>query len=188
MAKGGDWERNVCKFLSKWVQGTEKPYIFWRGRGSGSMFTVTEGIGESFSGDIYSVRDEGKFLTDKFSIECKSGYKDASFDKHFKYNKKDFVREFWIQTIQDAIKAEKMPMLVFKKHGMPTPWLGITPETYEMLKDDLAGIRYIRLYWAQDLPDTIFMEMKEFFECVKPNDIEEKCRSVKNKCNTRRVR
>ncbi|MFW6015003.1 MAG: hypothetical protein ACOCRK_01040 [bacterium] len=58
------------------------------------MFTKNENTGERFAGDIYSIREEGKFLTDLFVIECKSGYKEASIDKHLKYNNSDDIRDF----------------------------------------------------------------------------------------------
>ena len=103
MAKGSGWERDTCKFLSKWIQGTEKPYLFWRGRGSGGMFTVSEGgVGDAFSGDVYSVRPEERFLTDHYSIECKDGYANTSLDKFFKYNKSDPLKSFWEQCVDDA--------------------------------------------------------------------------------------
>ena len=173
MAKGGNWERDVCKHLSKWLQGTEKPYIFWRGRGSGGMFTISEGeVGDTFSGDIYPVRQEGRFLTNIFSVECKEGYKEASLNKHLKYNKSDPIKSFWDQTVNDANKSNKSPMLIFKKKGYPTPWLGITYDIYNKLHKYLKDLRFIHLYWV-DLPDTYFFEYKEFFDIITPDIIKE---------------
>lgn len=173
MAKGSDWERSVCKFLSKWVQGTEKPYIFWRSGGSGSVFTTSEGkAGDQFAGDIYAVRPEGEVLTKKFSIECKNGYQEASFDKHFKYNKSDPFKKFWIQTTEDAKKSSKHPLLIYRKKGMPTPWVCINIDVYEMIKEWLYDVRRIHICW-RSLPETVIFEMKEFFERIKPEVIEE---------------
>lgn len=173
MAKGGDWERDICKFLSKWVQGTEKPYIFWRSGGSGGVFTTSEGkAGDQFAGDIYAVKPEGEFFCKKFSVECKNGYPNVSFDKHFKYNKSDEFREFWVQTVEDAKKAKKHPMLIYKKKGFSTPWVCITTEVYEMIKDWVKDIRRMHICW-RNLPETVVFEMKEFFERVIPEVIEE---------------
>ncbi|WP_292484643.1 hypothetical protein [Methanohalobium sp.] len=56
---------------------------------------MSEGdAGREFSGDIYAVREEGKILCDKITIECKSGYDNASLDKFLKYNKSDPIKEF----------------------------------------------------------------------------------------------
>jgi len=172
MSKGGDWERDVCKFLSKWVQGTEKPYIFWRGRGSGSAFTVSPLVGESFSGDVYSVRDDGKFLTDRFNCECKTGYKEASLDKHLKYNKSDPIKDFWVQTLGDSLKSNKYPLLMYKKKGMPTPWVCIYEKTFSTLVGYLYNSRYIHIHW-RDLSDMYVFEMKEFFDTITPKIIKE---------------
>lgn len=174
MAKGSEWERNICKFLSKWIQGTEKPYIFWRGHGSGGMFTTSDAVGEAFSGDVYSVRKEGYFFTDRFVIEAKNGYKSASFDKHFKYNKSDPLKEFWTQVSNDSKKSDKMPMLIYKKKGLPTPWLGINPIVYDKLKIHLRGLRFMHVGWGMEsLDDIWFFEMKEFFDSITPEIIKE---------------
>lgn len=171
MGKGGSWERDVCKSLSKWVNGTEKPYVFWRGAGSGSVFTKNNLVGERFAGDVYSVRDEGKFLTDIFSLECKSGYKDASFDKHLKYNKNDEIKDFWEQASTDAQLTNKEPMLIYKKKGFKNPWIGITENVYKKLKSYLKTERFIHLKWENELPDCYMFEKKRFFKLITPDII-----------------
>ena len=51
MGKGGDFERQVSKTLTKWLSGREKPYLFWRMPGSGGLATIhEENVG--LSGDI----------------------------------------------------------------------------------------------------------------------------------------
>lgn len=174
MAKGSGWERDVCKFLSKWMQGTEKPYLFWRGRGSGGMFTTSNGlVGDDFSGDVYSTRPESSWFCSLFSVECKDGYPSASFDKHLKYNKADPLYEFWKQTTEDARKSNKKPLLIYKKKGLPTPWVGITEESYGVLKECFTKIRFVHLRWV-DLDDMYFFEMKEFFKAITPEIIKTK--------------
>jgi len=156
VAKGGNWERDVCKFLSKWIQGTEKPYIFWRGSGSGGTFTKNNLVGERFAGDIYHVREEGKFLVNRFVIEAKNGYPTTSLDLHLKYNKSDNLKRFWEQVTGDAEKVNKYSMLIYKKKGMSTPWLGISYDVHNKWKSYLENIRFVHLYWGEDLPDTYF--------------------------------
>lgn len=174
MANGSKWERDVCKILSKWINGSEKPYVYWRSAGSGSVFTSTNGeAGKEFAGDIYAIREEGKPLVSFVSIECKSGYDSASLDKFLKYNKSDHLRDFWKQCVEDAQISNKFPMLIFKKKGYPTPWVGISNKLYEELKNCLTNIRFIHLHWNENLPDSYFFEMKEFFEYVKPETINE---------------
>lgn len=166
--KGGTFERDICKFLSKWIQGTEKPYIFWRGRGSGGVFTQDISSGEDFAGDIYLVRPDGKFLTDTFSIECKNGYPKASIDNHLKYNKTDPIREFWEQCTNDAALTKRRPLLIYKKLGIKPTFVGIDQHTKELLGDILVDIRYIHLHYGMGLPELYLYSMDEFFELVTP--------------------
>ena len=169
--KGGDFERQICKYLSKWIQGTERPYVFWRGRGSGGVFTQDMTSGKDFAGDIYLVRDDGRFLTDMFSIECKNGYKTASMDKFLKYNKSDPIHSFWNQCVNDATLTKRRPLLIYRKKGIKPIWIGVDTDTYNMLKLYLDDKRFIHLSWDNDLPDTYFYGMDEFFECITPDVI-----------------
>lgn len=170
---GGQWERDVCKYLSKWINGIDKPYVFWRGRGSGAVFTNNDEVGEAFSGDIYCVRPEGKFLTDKFSIECKNGYKGASLDKHLKFNKTDILKDFWIQTVGDAEKSNKSPMLIFKKKNIK-PWLGISYNTFQKYNEYLNKMKFIHIRWDKEILDCYLFQMEDFFKKITPEIICEK--------------
>lgn len=161
--KGSSWEREICKFLSKWIQGEEKPYLFWRGRGSGSTFTKDDLVGESFAGDIYPVRDEGKWLLNYFVIECKNGYPKASIDKHLKYNKNDDIYDFWLQVNSDCKKVKKSPMLVYRKKGQ-NPWLGINKHTKNLLIDKNLNMRYILIHWEDEIDDLYLYDFYKFFE------------------------
>ncbi|MCK5018861.1 MAG: hypothetical protein KAS32_17495, partial [Candidatus Peribacteraceae bacterium] len=171
-SKGGTFERDVCKFLSKWIQGTPKPYIFWRGRGSGGVFTQDITAGEDFAGDIYLVRPEGKFFTDVFSVEAKNGYPKASMDLHLKYNKSDPIRDFWKQCTTDATLTKRHPMLIYKKLGIKPTFVGIDGWTYTLLKGVLSGLRFTHLHYGDELPDLHLFSMDEFFNVVTPKVVE----------------
>lgn len=170
-SKGSQWERDICKMLTEWASGQPKPLLWWRGQGSGGMFTRSGGsAGNNFSGDIYPIHEDGYFLSNIFSIEAKCGYKDASLDKHLKYNKADPIKSFWVQCTEDAKASEKEPLLIYKKHGLPTPWIGINEKIYKKLKKFLKGKRCIHLIW-DELPDVFFFEIKEFLSCISAKDI-----------------
>lgn len=173
--KGGNWERQVCKLISKWIQGTEKPYLVWRGRGSGGMFTNNECIGETFAGDIYPISEKSKFLLNKFIFECKSGYPSTSLDNHLKYNKSDYLRDFWIQVCTDADKTSKQPILIYKKKGMSTPWVGINGWLYNKLSKYLTELRFVYVKYEPtlQLPDLYLFEMYQFFDKIIPEIIDE---------------
>jgi hypothetical protein len=115
-AKGSGYERTICRYLTKWLAGVETPYYFYRSPSSGAVATVTRS--ENISGDIISVKNEADFFTALFSIEIKTGYKDADFFQHFKEVKNDVIKDFWLQCCLDSHRANKHPMLIFKKTGL----------------------------------------------------------------------
>ena len=167
--KGSGWERQVCKFLSKWVQGSEKPYIYWRGHGSGAMFTNNELTGDIFAGDIYCLRDDGRFLTDRFVIECKNGYKDISLDNHLKNLKSDQLKQFWFKVYSEGNKVNKYAMLIYKKKGFKNPWIFICNDIYKKVNKYISELQYIHLKY--DERESYVFNFYEFFECITPDMI-----------------
>jgi hypothetical protein len=179
-SKGGQWERDIAKILTFWLTGQNKEYYFWRSPGSGSIATNT-GTNPSLHGDIIPVKPEAEFFCNIFLCECKNGYKEASLNKHLKYNKSDPIKSFWEQCVEDAQNSNKYPMLIFKKKGYPTPWLGITYEIYNKINKYLKELRYIHLCWAEELPDIYFFEYKEFFDIISPDIIKEHINVIQTK-------
>ena len=172
-SKGGEFEREICKYLSKWIQGTEKPYIFWRGRGSGGMFTMDEGTGGDFSGDIYLIRPEGKFFADAFATECKNGYPKTSIDYHLKYNKSDGIKEFWEQCCEAASKTNRNPLLIYRKKGIKPVYVGIDEHVFKKLFVFLKEQRFIHLsYPDTDLSDLYLFGQSDFFDNITPKMVE----------------
>ena len=180
MAKGSQWERDVCDFLTTWIQGSKFPRIFWRGMGSGGMFTRTEAVGETFAGDVYAVREEGRWFCDLFTVECKTGYKQASFDKHLKHNKSDPIFDFWRQVTGDAKKSKKYPMLIYKKTGMQSPWVGINIDTFKKILFLMNNERCVTIKWGHDekLESLYFFNMNEFFTNVSPEKMKLYIKSI----------
>jgi len=166
--KGGDFEREISKFLSKWLTGKEKPYQYWRMPGSGGLATIhEENVG--LSGDIRSLTPEAEFLTSIFSIECKTGYPKTTFWQHFKDIKGFPIKLFWKQCINDAKKADKEPMLIYRKKGKK-PVVGITHNVDKMFRD-IWVINSILIRFKEYLPDLILYDMNDFFNNVKPDDL-----------------
>ena len=176
MGKGGDFERQVSKDLTIWLTGKRKPYKFWRMPASGGLATIHEECSD-LSGDIRCLDDDGGFLTDLFSIECKSGYPKTSFWQHFKNIKTFNLRDFWIQCCDDARKSDKYPMLIYRKKGRK-PVVGIDMIVFSIIDPvvPISNLSSIILNWEVNndlLPSVIFFDYKDFFEMVKPDDIKE---------------
>lgn len=117
--KGADHERIICRRLSMWVQGTEKPELFWRSASSGAQATMgrRRGHKSKMGGDIVSIDAAGNFLTELFSLECKF-YASFNFEEWLKDTKGE-AKQWWIQCCGDAEHANKLPMMIFKKNGSP---------------------------------------------------------------------
>ena len=170
-AKGSAFERYLAKRFSKWIQGTEKPYLLWKSPNSGGVSSVIlENV--DMSGDIIALKEEAKFLTDIFSIEAKNGYPKASLDKHLKYNKNDEIESFWNQAKSDASRGNKSPLLIIKRKGLNTIWLGINNNIYNKLQIKLEDIRFIHLRYKKN-DEIYFFEIEEFLEKISPNDIKD---------------
>lgn len=77
MAKGGAFEREVCKKISEWWTLGKRDDLFWRTSNSGGRATVRRKKGKySYSGhgDLSYTHPKGKKLLDLISFELKRGY------------------------------------------------------------------------------------------------------------------
>jgi hypothetical protein len=167
--KGGSFEREIAKYLTKWLTGKEKPYVYWRTPSSGGMATISE-ANKEISGDIIALRIEGAFLTDRFSVELKTGYPKASFHQHLKDNKNFEIENFWKQCLRDAERASKYPMLMYRKLGFPII-LGIDEDIREKILYHIQLPKRIVLCFETETPDVNFYDMESFFKLVTPEII-----------------
>ena len=176
MGKGGDFERYVAKTLTKWLTGREKPYKYWRMPGSGGLATIHEEC-SNLTGDIRALSADAEFLTDRFSVECKTGYPSTSFWQHFKTIKHFPIKLFWAQCVNDAYHAQKEPMLIYRKKGKQII-LGLSAASVfklEYICDQLKVLSTITMrFELEELPNITFYDFNDFWEAVKPDDIRNK--------------
>jgi len=182
MAKGGSFEREISKYLTKWLTGTEKPYKYWRQDASGGLATIhAENV--HLTGDIKPLGKDAEFLTDVFSIECKTGYGKTSFWQHFP-STKFALQDFWVQCIEDA-PENKYPMLIYRKLRRK-PIVGINSIIKDSLYFLIKELNYASVAWGSDikccrcgkrhpLEELFLFDMNDFFELVKPIHIKEVC-------------
>ena len=173
-AKGSGFERDVCRILTKWITGVEKPVIFWRSPASGGLGTIK--TAENVSGDIIAIRPEAEWFTQVFSVECKTGYPNACLFKHLRNVKNDEIEQFWTQCITGAHEDNKSGMLIYKKKGAQ-PIVGIEKYIYDQLVELTREmpVKHITLSYGNDLPDVILMDLQEFLTKVKPDHIKKLC-------------
>jgi hypothetical protein len=80
-AKGGAFERDICKRLSLWWTDDERDDVFWRTASSGGRATQRKKKGKDTfgqAGDVQATDPIGQPLINLFTIEIKRGYKEAT--------------------------------------------------------------------------------------------------------------
>lgn len=109
--KGGDFEREVAKLLSRWwskgLEGKERDDIFWRTSQSGGRATQRKKFGkETFGsyGDIAAVDPLGAPLLKLFTIELKRGSSHGSPGDLLDF-KDDNKCHPWMKCLQQTIKS-----------------------------------------------------------------------------------
>src|SRR5262245_49693460 len=78
--KGGNYEREFAKRLSRWWSGGRRSDIFWRTAGSGNRATIGHKRGRSTYGsygDICAIDPIGSPLLDVVTISLKNGYRNT---------------------------------------------------------------------------------------------------------------
>lgn len=172
MAKGGDFERVISKAFTVWLTGKVKPYKYWRMPGSGGLATIHEEC-SNLSGDIRALANDAEFLTECFSIECKCGYPSTSFWQHFSNIKNFNLKEFWIQCCNDANKASKFPMLIYRKKRKK-PIVGINEYVYQnYFFKKLEELNYIKMSFNIELDSIYLFDFETFLKLITPDDIKE---------------
>lgn len=170
MSKGGSGERKIAKQLNKWLGAPKDELWIWRSPGSGAVATINKK--KDITGDLVSFSPEANWIVEKFSIEVKTGYKKASFDKHLKENKNDEFYDFWEQSVRDASKGNKEPILIFNKDRFPVI-IGITTKLYNNICkncNDFNKISRISMKFNDDiLPEVNFIDFELFLKLITPD-------------------
>ncbi len=101
MAKGGSFERQICKKLGLWWTGGEREDIFWRTAGSGARATMRKKQGKKTAnqeGDICATDPIGQPLIDIVTIELKCGYNSWTIKELLDSKKKETIlQKFFTQ-------------------------------------------------------------------------------------------
>jgi len=176
MAKGGEYERGICKQLSKWWSGGERDDIFWRSDASGARATVrfkkhnlqTAGG----SGDIKAVHPSGFALTDWVTIELKRGYKNWNIMEVLEKVKKHYrIIEFHDQVKRDQEVSETpFITLITRKDGCKSLIFFPIDMYIKIKKKCKVPKRYIKIHLKKSFPDDLIcMNLDDFFVWCNPS-------------------
>lgn len=136
--KGSAFERKIAKTLSSWLVGwKEVEPLIWRSSNSGGNFTrnrmLNNAAQKAMASDLISIDERSKWFTDKFSIECKNGYKAANICQNLSDCKTNVLLAFWQQASRDAELSNRQPMLVFHQLGTTDTLVGFPDELAQQL-------------------------------------------------------
>jgi len=105
-AKGSNFERDISKTLTKWWTGLGFKGEFYRTPTSGGLRWKAR---EDTVGDLCAPEDFA------FTIECKCR-EDWDFKDIFNWTPDGLIAKWWKQSCDEALRANKMPLLVIKKN------------------------------------------------------------------------
>lgn len=114
-AKGAQFEREICRQLTKWATGKPKPELFWRTATSGAKATMEIQAGRTthMGGDLGALHPMVFWVTDAFNFECKNRASFGVLPHFLLHNTKLF--SWWAQCVADAEANNKIPWMVFKE-------------------------------------------------------------------------
>lgn len=167
-SKGSAFEREICKRLTIWLIGKDKPIQFWRSAASGGLATLNS-KNITVTGDIQALTPEAMKIAKYISFEAKTGYKDATFDNFFKDNKSDILRSFWIQCVSSARKSDKFAVLIFRKKGCQVI-IGIDENMFKKFSKYLKLMPKLEICYESkyELPKMVIFDFEKFLETIKP--------------------
>jgi hypothetical protein len=115
--KGGEFERAICKKLSRWVTDGEREDVFWRSAMSGGRATI-RGTEVRQAGDICAVAEEGWEFCNKWFVECKH-VKELNIIAFFLKKESGELRRFWEVARDKAALHSRVPMLIACQNRVP---------------------------------------------------------------------
>lgn len=163
--KGGDWERQFARELSKWwTNGTDED-VFYRLGGSGGAKRDKSGRTGS-AGDIRYEKPNGKMLTDRYTFELKS-YADVTQDlwSVLVGNPTARVAEWWEHVLSDAAIYGRRSLLILRTNGRAPIFLCDDMKLYNYIwrtsfKGEMSGRQFFMAplseWWA--VPPHLIME------------------------------
>lgn len=153
--KGAAFERQTCREISLWLSQGVNDDLFWRSAMSGGRATVQfkKGRANRFqAGDLSAISALGEKLTELFLIECKC-YNDLQMIGLY-LGLKTGVHKHWQETLEDARRHKRWPMLVARQSRTPTFML-LTRDGvnfFDLKKHVIAHFPALRVYvlWYAD--------------------------------------
>lgn len=138
-AKGGQFERQICKELSLWWTKGEREDVFWRTAGSGARATTRAKSNRQTAGsygDITAIDPIGKPLLDVVTVECKRGYSTqtiADLLDHSTSSAEQTYEGWFLKAIHDHQQARSKYWMLITRRNQRQGLVFIPNDFYEQL-------------------------------------------------------
>ena len=153
MAKGANFERDMCRTLSLWWSEGKRDDVFWRSAGSGAMAKTRSKSGKGTSGqygDIHASDPEGLPFLEAFTIELKRGYNDVTLSHMLDKPDSAAVQiweRFYQQVYEDHLNAGSMSWMLICQRDRRKALVHISQHSAMMLHKfgaEVNKIPYLR--------------------------------------------
>ena len=161
--KGSQFERDVCRLLTKWITDKQSPEIFWRSASSGAKSTQDAKVGRdtNMHGDLMAVNLQAEWLMSKYVVECKSY---AKLDWGGFIFGKGNIYSWWDKVCGISCDISKSPMLIMKENRCPIRVIMHRSEDIEIcLRTSSVEIIKVRTYSRSTV---IIFELSDFCNFV----------------------
>lgn len=136
--KGGKFEREIAKTLSRWfTHGADETQLVRSVSSGGWKFRK-----EQQCGDLAANGPDGRRFRQIFTVECKAR-KEFEF-RHIWSSGAPAIGEWWKQVWTEAEDFNLLPILIYRKPYHPT-LLGLPPDLLDIL---LPEARKVRITWG----------------------------------------
>lgn len=182
MGKGDQFERDCCRYLSKWWTNGKNDDVIWRNRTRRTTKTPKNILQ---LGDIVATNTIALPFVETFNVEIKTGYsktKKGERVKNIPWDILDLIdstkprgakvfNQFWEQTLRDARLSERLPLLIFKRDFHVPVACMRTMHVIE-LEDWMGKIKHkydYLIFAPKSTTDSIdFFRMDDFFLWLSP--------------------
>jgi hypothetical protein len=184
--KGGNYERDTCRSLSRWWTGGKRDDIFWRSSQSGGRATERAKKGKTTFGsygDIAAVDPIGRPLLEFATIELKRGSSHKTPWDLFESSDTEAVRPFekaLCQARQSSEQAGSRGWLLIARRDHKVSILYLDHKLYLLLKRDLCpSVRYS--LWVNQANGTRFyfkfvaFRLEDWLRKISPQEIIKAC-------------